>query len=263
MKGFDMRVISVSVDGIHQAGHRGLFDWLAGQDAEIICLQDLRARAYEIEDLPEFQLDGYSAYFFDAFQEQSNGVAIYTRQAPKAVMFGFGLPSGEDMNGRYLQADFERLSVISLLAPSGGEGSTEQNAKMDFLKGLQNHLLKISRKRRDYIVCANLGIAHKDIDIENADRYRETPGFLAEERQWLDQLYNDIGYADAFRTDNTDTDEFSWWPSGQLGEGDGWRIDTQFISRQMSDRVEYAVIYKAKAFSSHAPVIVDYDLMDI
>jgi exodeoxyribonuclease-3 len=258
-----MRVISISVDGIYQAAQRGLFDWLASQDAEIICLQDLRARAYEVEDAPEFQLDGYFGYFFDAAEEHCNGVAIYTRHAPKAVMFGFGLPSGEDMNGRYLQADFERVSVISLLSPNGTVGEATQDAKMEFLKGLQNHLLKISHKRRDYIICANLSIAHKNADVQNFPTQGDKSGFLAEERQWLDQLYSEINYADAFRKGNEDSDEFSWWPSGDIGKGDGWRTDTQIVSRNLSPLVEYAVLYTAKMFSSHTPVIVDYDLHDL
>ena len=258
-----MRVISVSVDGIYQAAQRGLFDWLDDQDAEIICLQDLRARAYEVEDTPELQLDGYFSYFFDGVEEHSNGVAIYTKQAPKAVMFGFGLPSGEDMNGRYLQADFERLSIVSLLAPSAIAGETSQLVKMDFFTGLQNHLQKISHKRRDYIFCCNLNIAHQARDVEQAESKSATSGFLKEERQWCDQLYREINYADAFRLTNDDDDEFSWWPSGELGEGDGWRTDTQIISKSLSSQVEYAVLYTAKAFSSHAPVIVDYDIHDL
>jgi exodeoxyribonuclease III len=257
-----MRVISISVDGIYQAGQRGLFDWLASQDAEIICLQDLRAKAYEVEDTPEFQLDGYYSYYFDSPDEHCNGVAIYTRHAPKAIMFGFGLSSGEDMNGRYIQADFDRLSVVSLLTPASITDEASQEAKMDFLNGLQNHLLKISRKRRDYIICAHLNIAHKTIDVENSDTHTESPGFLPEERQWLDQLYSEINYSDAFRNANADNDEFSWWPSGEIGQGDGWRTDTQIVSRSLSSFVDYAVLYTAKTFSSHTPVIVDYDLHD-
>lgn len=258
-----MRVISFSIDGIKQAAERGLFDWLASQDAEIICLQDLRARTCAVEENPAYQLDGYSGYFFDGPDESCNGVAIYTRHTPKAVMFGFGLPGGEDMNGRYLQADFERVSVISLLSPAGTVGEASQDAKMDFLKGLQSHLLKISHKRRDYIICANLNIAHKNADVQNFPAQGGHSGFLAKERQWLDQLYGDINYADAFRKGNEDSDEFSWWPSGEIGKGDGWRTDTQIISRNLSGLVEYAVLYTAKTFSSHTPVIVDYDLHDL
>ncbi len=254
-----MRIINISVDGIHQAAHRGLFEWLSSQDAEIICIQDLRAKQHEIEDNPAFQLDGYFSYYLDSQKPHRNGVAIYTRQAPKAIMYGFGFASGEDTDGRYLQADFERLSVGSLLLPAIGDG-TNQEDKMRFLTNLQSHLNKISNKRRRYIICGNWQLAHTDSDLENADNYAAQSGFLTQERQWLQQLFTDIGYLDAFRLANRDTDEYSWWPSGQIGNGDGWRTDFQVISKDLGKQVEYAVIYKAREFSSHAPVIVDYDL---
>ena len=95
-----MRVISISCDGIFQAAARGLFEWLAGQDAELICLQDLRARIPEIEDRPEFELAGYSAYYLDSSDPLRDGVAIYTRVVPKALIYGFGLFSGDDTDGR-------------------------------------------------------------------------------------------------------------------------------------------------------------------
>ena len=257
-----MRVISLSCDGIFQAAARGLFEWLAGQDAELICLQDLRARIPEIEDRPEFQLDGFSAYYLDSSDPLRDGVAIYTRVVPKALIYGFGLFSGDDTDGRYLQADFENLSVVSLLAPQGAEPA-QRETKTRFLTGLLSHMEKITRKRRRYIYCGNWGIAATAADIENAASYANVSGFLPEDRQWWRQVQEEVGYADAFRVANTDGDEFSWWPSGTQGVGDGWRTDTQLVSRDLVRTVEYAAIYKSKAFSSHAPVIVDYDIMDM
>lgn len=257
-----MRVISISCDGIFQAAARGLFEWLAGQDAELICLQDLRARIPEIEDRPEFELAGYSAYYLDSSDPLRDGVAIYTRVVPKALIYGFGLFSGDDTDGRYLQADFESLSVVSLLAPQGAEPA-QQETKTRFLGGLLAHMEKITRKRRRYIYCGNWGIAATAADIENAASYANSPGFLPEDRQWWRQVQEQVGYADAFRAANTDSDEFSWWPSGTLGEGDGWRTDTQLVSRDLVRTVEYAAIYKSKPFSSHAPVIVDYDIVGL
>lgn len=254
-----MRVISLSCDGIFQAAARGLFEWLNGQDAEIICLQDLRARIPEMEDRPEFHLDGFTAYYLDASDPHRDGVAIYTRATPKAIIYGFGMTSGEDTNGRYLQADFESLSLVSLLAPQGPEPD-QRDAKNRFYTALQAHMDKITRKRRRYIYCGGWGTVGTEADVENAADHRDEPGFLAEDGQWWRQIQDQVGYADAFRLGNTDADEFSWWPSGTLGKGDGWRTDTQLVSRELARTVEYAVIYKAKAFSSHAPVVVDYDL---
>ena len=107
------------------------------------------------------------------------------------------------------------------------------------------------------------GEASGALDVENPEAYRETSGFLTSEQQWMNALFNDIGYADAFRRGNTDRDEYSWWPSGEMGAGDGWRVDYQVVSRNLAAKVEYAVMYKARAFSSHAPVIVDYDLEEL
>ncbi len=259
-----MRIISLAADGIHQASKRGLFHWLASQDADVICLQDLRAPAATLMSNPEFELEGYFSYFFDSPIPDLNGIAIYSREIPKAIMYGFGATSGEDMNGRYLQADFEHLSICSLLAPNvainGTSSKEEQETKDLFLKEFLNHLNKISHKRRDYVICGNWNIAHHDIDVSNPDNCRGVSGFLPHEQQYLDQLFQHVGYADAFRRYTTDTDEFNYWPSGEQGNGTGWRTDLQVVSKGLLEHIEYAVIYKAKAFSSHAPVIIDYDL---
>ncbi|WIO74390.1 exodeoxyribonuclease III [Porticoccaceae bacterium LTM1] len=258
-----MRIISLCLEGIHQAAQRGLYDWLTSQDADVICLQNLKAQEHELEWQPQFELDGYFAYFFGDSEPQSNGVAIYTRAMPKALMYGFGFSSGEDMKGRYLQADFGDISIGSLLAPSGVTGEPSQDIKRQFFQDLQAHLEKISHKRRNYIICGNWNMAHSEIDLQNPDSNQETSGYLVSERRWMDTLFRGLGYADAFRIGNRDTDEYSWWPSGEHGEGDGWRVDYQVISRELSPKVEYAVMYKAKTFSSHSPVIVDYDIEEL
>ena len=252
-----MRIISVAVDGIQQAADLGLFQWLASQDAHIICLQDLRLPEPVLSSRAEFQLDGYFSYFFDAPQPEQNGVAIYTRDMPKAIMYGFGANNGEDMNGRYLQADFEHVSICSLLAPSDNGG---QPLKDRFFRDLLAHFSKISSKRRDYIFCGSWNIAHRTIDVSAPETCCNLSGFLPHEQQCLDQVFGDIGYADAFRLFNMDADEFTYWPTGKPLGGMGWRTDMQIVSKNLTSHVEYAVIYKAKTFSSHLPVIVDYDL---
>lgn len=255
-----MRVITLCVDGIDYAIANGLYDWLRSQDADIICLQDMRKPEPDLAWEPEYQLEGYFGYFFDSPDGSYCGVGIYTRQAPKAIMTGFGFASGIDMDGRYIQADFDGVSVGSLLAPSATSEVQSQEEKIQFFDDLQAHLSKITRKRREYIICGNWNQVHKNIDVENFEKNQDESGALPYERKWMSQLFSEIGYADAFRKVNRDSDEYSWWPSGEIGKGDGWRVDYQIVSDNISNSVEYAVVYTAKKFGSHAPVIVDYDL---
>jgi len=253
-----MRIISISVDGIHQAAARGLYDWLANQEADIICLQDLRCLEYETDDAI-FHPEGYHAYFFDSGVKQYNGVAIYTRVTPKALIYGFGFSSGVDMEGRYLQIDFDNLSIGSLLAPSATTNAESQEVKSRFFDDFQAHLIKISRKRRDFIFCGNWATAPAREDVSHPEVQQQQSGFLQEEQHWMKQLPH-IGYIDAFRRGNDDRDEYSWWPSGNIDKGNGWRTDLQVVSASLKNRVEYAMIYKKQQFSSHLPVIVDYDI---
>lgn len=254
-----MRIISLSVDGIHQAAQRGLYDWIQEQDADIICLQDLRALEYEL-DHDIFHPEGYFAYFFDSGTKHYNGVAIYTRKQPKALIFGLGFSSGVDMEGRYLQVDYEHYSIGSLLAPSAMSSTESIDEKIQFFDDMQALLHKVTRKRRHFIFCGNWAMAHTRKDVQNWQDHTSDAGFLPHEQQWLNQLYNQVGYVDAFRVANKDADEFSWWPTQELGKGDGWRTDYHVISAALKSRVEYATIYKSQTFSSHLPVIIDYDI---
>ncbi len=254
-----MRIINLSVDGLPQAAQQGFFDWLEQQDADIVCVQDLRTPIHQLET-PAYEPEGYHCYYFDSGIDDAYGVGIYTKEQPKALIYGLGFSSGVDMQGRYLQADFERLSVGSLMAPQITDDPDSGDIKRKFFDDLQAHLHKITRKRRDFIFCGDWAMAPRNEDVQNAAAHEESAGFLPEERQWMKQLFNELDYCDAFRVVNSDKDEFSYWPSGKVGEGDGWRTDLQVISRSLRNRVEYATTYKSQLFSSHLPVIIDYDL---
>ncbi len=257
-----MRIISLSVDGIHQAAQRGLYEWIENQDADIICLQDLRALEHELDD-DIFHPKGYFAYFLDSGVKHYNGVAIYTREQPKALIYGLGFSSGVDMEGRYLQVDYEKYSIGSLLAPSAMSETESLEVKISFYEDLQALLHKITRKRRSFIFCGNWAMAHTKADVQNWQKNESSSGFLPHEQKWLNQLYSQIGYVDAFRQVNTDADEFSWWPSGEIGSGDGWRTDFQVVSAPVKRLIEYSTIYKSQTFSSHLPVIIDYDIEEL
>jgi exodeoxyribonuclease-3 len=252
-----MRIISFSADGIKNAAEKGFYDWLKEQDADFICIQDLQCSEYDLQDNLFFP-EGYNAYFFDDIDGKSNGVAIYCRQLPKAIMTGLGF-ADFDMEGRYIQADYENLSVACLLAPQAEQGNVEQQArKNEFYELFGSHLQKVRNKRREFIICGNWNIVHTAGDVQDTESNSTSSGFLTEERQWMDELLGS-GYVDAFREINSDQDEFSWWPGGEPGTN-GWRTDFHIISQGLKYSVDYGAIYKSKAFSNHAPVIMDYDI---
>jgi exodeoxyribonuclease-3 len=252
-----MRIISFSADGIKNAAEHGFFDWLKEQDADFVCVQDLQCSEYDLQDKVFFP-EEYNAYFFDDVDGKANGVAIYCRQLPKAIMTGLGF-ADFDMEGRYIQADYENLSVACLLAPKAEEGNAEQQArKNDFFGLFGAHLQKVRNKRREFIICGNWQIAHTPADVQDTESNSTQPGFLAEERQWVNELL-ETGYVDAFREINSDQDEFSWWPGGDRAKN-GWRTDYHMVSQGLKYAVDYGAIYKNRTFSSHAPVIMDYDI---
>jgi exodeoxyribonuclease-3 len=251
-----MRIISFSADGVREAAKRGFYDWLSRQDADFVCVQDLRCSEYDLQDDIFFPRD-YNAYFFDDVNGKDNGVAIYCKTLPKAIMTGLGF-ADFDMQGRYIQADYNNLSVGCLLAPVAADGDDEaQETKAEFFNLLGAHLQKVRNKRRDFIICGNWRMAHTAADVQNSRENSSRSGFLPEERQWMDELL-DSGYSDAFRQICADSDAFTYWP-GERGV-DGWRIDLQIISDDLQYTVEHGAIYTGESFSRHAPLILDYDL---
>jgi exodeoxyribonuclease-3 len=241
-----MRVVSFSADGLREAAREGFYDWALDQDADVICVQDMRCEERQLPDKPFFP-DGYHAYFLDS-PDGVNGVGIYTRALPKAIMTGLGLGQA-DIEARYIQADFVDLSVCSVLAPSAVTDQLE--SREAFLRQLRQTLDKVRNKRRQYILCGNWQVAHKDIDRRQA---LEDP----EGSAWFDGLF-ELGYVDAFRSVRDDADEFSWWPDGRDG-AQALRADLQIVSGSLADRVEHGAYYTRQAFSTHAPLVLDYDL---
>ncbi len=250
-----MRVINFCAEGLEEAANKGFFDWALQQDADFICIQDLRVQEYDIKNDACFP-SAYNAYFFDAVEPNTNGVAIYCRELPKAIMTGLGF-ADFDMEGLYIQADFERHSVASFLAPSARPGDQAAlERKLQFYDQFLAHLSKVRNKRREYIIAGNWNIAFENTDVQNP---QEISGFLEEERDLLGQLYDELAYSDAFRTVNMDDDEYTWWPDGDR-DLNGWRVDTQVVSEGLSNTVERAVVVRAPVFSAHAPVVIDYEL---
>jgi exodeoxyribonuclease III len=255
-----MRVITVNVCGIRSAAAKGLFRWLRRQRADFICLQETKAQAHQLEG-HDVRLSGYQAYFNDAERKGYSGVAVYTRHEPSRVVRGFGVAEF-DREGRYLEVQVGALSVVSLYLPSGAAGPERQAAKFRFLERFMPYLARLARRRRHYILGGDWNIAHRSIDLKNWRSNQKNPGFLPEERAWMDRLFGAAGYVDAFREVCTGPDLYTWWSNrGQArAKNVGWRIDYQVVSRGLAGKARAARIYTAQRFSDHAPLVMDYAL---
>ncbi len=255
-----MRVITFNTQGIEQAAENGFFDWMVQQDADVICLQDIRAKEYQLDD-ERFHPEGYYPYFFDAWEDGYSGVAIYTREVPKAIMTGLGFELC-DQHGRFIQADFEHVSVSSFCLPSGLKSDTAQKEKEAFMEDFMGHLTKTLRKRREFIFCGTTFIAHKTVDLSNWYANQTVSGFLQVERDWMAEVFDEMGFVDAFRQINKAERQFSWWPDYNRARklNEGARLDYQITTANLRNTIKNAQIYRDVSFSEHAPIIIDYDI---
>jgi len=253
-----MRIITVNLNGIRSAANKGLFAWLAEQDADIVCLQELRAQA---ADMTQQMLApaGYRGYFHYAEKKGYSGVGIYCREKPQQVTAGLGIVEF-DAEGRYLCADFAGFSVVSLYLPSGSSGDERQAVKFKFMAAFLPHLRALRASGREVVVCGDWNIAHKEIDLKNWRGNQKNSGFLPEERAWLTELFDEAGFVDVFRGLHPELAAYTWWSNrGQAWAKDvGWRLDYQIATPGIAARAQAAAIYKAQRFSDHAPLIIDY-----
>jgi exodeoxyribonuclease III len=255
-----MRVITVNVCGIRSAAEKGLFRWLRRQQADFICLQETRCQEHQLA-AHDVRLRGYHSFFCDAERKGYAGVALYSRHRPDRVLHGFGTREF-DAEGRYLEVQVGRLSVVSLYLPSGSAGPERQACKFRFLEAFAPHLAWLRRRRRDYILSGDWNIAHRPIDLKNWRSNQKNSGFLPEERAWMDRLFGPGGYVDAFREVRPEPGLYTWWSNrGQARINNvGWRIDYQVVSGTLAGKARAASIYRQKRFSDHAPLIMDYEL---
>jgi exodeoxyribonuclease-3 len=255
-----LRVISLNVNGLRSAAKKGLFPWLAAQKADVVCLQEIKAHEADL-DGHACELAGFERHLYPATRKGYAGVALYSRAKPDAVTRGFGVREF-DAEGRYLEARFGRLSVVSVYLPSGSAGPHRQASKFRFLRRFFPHLQTLRNRGGDVILCGDWNIAHKEIDLKNWRSNQKNSGFLPEERAWLTKVFDEAGYVDVFRRLNGKPEQYTWWSNrGQAwAKNVGWRIDYQIASPGAARRARRESIYLRKRFSDHAPLTIDYDL---
>ncbi|TAK88312.1 MAG: exodeoxyribonuclease III [Betaproteobacteria bacterium] len=254
-----MRVITLNVNGVRSAAKKGLFRWLAAQRADVVCLQEMKCHEADL-DARLHGLEAFSSCYSFARKKGYSGVALLSRKPPEEVKQGFA--SREfDAEGRYVEARFGRLWVISVYLPSGSAGPHRQASKFRFLKRFLNHLKLLKQRGHEVILCGDWNIAHKEVDLKNWRSNQRNSGFLPEERAWLGSVFDELGYVDVFRRLNDRPEQYTWWSNrGQAWKKNvGWRIDYQIATPRIAARAVKESIYKTRRFSDHAPLTIDYD----
>lgn len=265
-----MRIVSFNANGIRSAARKGFFDWFDGHDIDVLCMQETKARTEQLVDDPVFTRAGYHDCFHDARSKKGySGVAIYSRREPDAVLTELDREDF-DCEGRYIEARFGNLSVVSLYFPSGSSGDERQQYKFRIMEWFKPILDAWLASGRDYVVCGDWNIVRSERDIKNWKSNQKNSGCLPAERAWLNGMIADAsgddtpapeqGWLDSFRVLKPEAIEYTWWSNrGRARENNvGWRIDYQLITPSLRDRVQASSVYRDERFSDHAPYTVDY-----
>ncbi len=253
-----MVVLTLNVCGIRASQKKGLFKWLSKVKADVICLQEVRATEEQISS-KEFSLKNYSRYLSKAVKKGYSGVCIYVKERPIKISRTFGSKFFAD-EGRFIELELAKIRVVSTYFPSGSSGEKRQDIKYEFLDKFEKYMKKIVNSKKPTIICGDWNIVHKEIDIKNWKSNQKNSGCLPKERAWLDKIFDEYGFTDAFRVINTQPHNYTWWSNrGRSWDNNvGWRIDYQVLSPDSKLQILNAKIYKKERFSDHSPLIINY-----
>ncbi len=251
-----MKIVSYNVNGIRAAVKKGFLDWLAEEQADIICLQETKAQDEQIPVAGLARL-GYHTYSFSAQKKGYSGVAILTKKVPLDVVKGMGIEK-YDAEGRFIRADYEDFSVISVYHPSGSSGEVRQAFKMQWLDDFQSYLLQLRKEKSRLIIAGDFNICHQAIDIHDPVRNAKNSGFLPEEREWMTGFLQHH-FVDSFRYLHPDAkDQYSWWSyrANARNNNKGWRIDYIMLTENLKNEIRGAGILPQVKHSDHCPVFL-------
>lgn len=269
------RIASVNVNGIRAAHRKGMGEWLAEREIDILALQEVRADQATLNkivtQMSEGTEDSWYVYDHEAAQKGRAGVALMSKQEPTAVRTGIGDGHPED-EGRWIEADYtlgdnSTLTVVSVYVHSGEVGTEKQDHKMRFLQYMLDYLPKLAESADHVLVMGDLNVGHTELDIKNWKGNRKNSGFLPEERAFFDQYFGDTGYTDVARSLAGEVEgPYTWWSyRGKAFDNDtGWRIDYHMATEELArlagnPHVDRALDYSLR-WSDHAPLVIDYQL---
>jgi exodeoxyribonuclease-3 len=258
------KLTSLNLNGIRSAASKGLQAWLEQSAPDCLCVQEIKAQQDQLSDNFD-ELAGLRGYFHCAEKKGYSGVGVYSKAEPSDVCVGFG-EAEFDAEGRYLELKFDTLrakrSIISCYFPSGSSGEERQQAKYRFLELIYPYLQRL-KEQREFVLCGDINIAHREIDLKNWRSNQKNSGFLPDERAWMTKLLTEGGLVDVYRQLHPDTTDasYTWWSNrGQAyAKNVGWRLDYHLATGALAGGAKSCEIYKAEKFSDHAPITVQYD----
>ena len=254
-----MKIISYNVNGIRAAIKKGFIEWLKNSNSDVICIQEIKANADQL-DLSLFSEIGYKYnYWFSAKKKGYSGVAILSKHKPKHIEYGTGIDH-MDFEGRNLRIDFEKISVMSLYLPSG-TNIARLEYKFQYMKEFKDYVQKLKENIPNLVICGDYNICHKAIDIHDPIRNSKVSGFLPWEREWLTDFMN-LGFIDSYRKLNNDPGRYSWWSyrANSRANNKGWRIDYNLVSNTLNSNIKSSSILDQIFHSDHCPIVVELNL---
>ncbi len=245
-----MKLISWNVNGLRACVGKGFADFVAAADPDMLCLQETKLQAGQIDlDLP-----GYHQFWNYADKKGYSGTAIFTKAQPIAVTYGLGIDE-HDHEGRVITAEYDDFYLVCCYTPNAQDGLKRLDYRMQWENDFRAYLCALDEKK-PVILCGDLNVAHKEIDLKNPSSNRKNAGFSDEERGKMTELLG-AGFVDSFRHFYPDlTGAYSWWSYrfNARKNNAGWRIDYFIVSERLRDRMEDAVIHSDVMGSDHCPV---------
>ncbi len=249
-----MLIYSWNVNGIRAVLKKGFLDWVEQASPDILCLQETKANTDQLEE-STVNPPGYHAYWNSAERKGYSGVCVWTKNKPKAVHRGMGVPEF-DTEGRCLRLEFPKFDLLNVYFPNGTSGPERLKFKMDFYDVFLDHCETLRKAGKKLIVCGDVNTAHRAIDLKNPKANEKNSGFLPEERAWLDKWIAH-GYVDSFRERRPDEpDHYTWWSyrANVRARNIGWRIDYFFTTSDLAAKVKDAFIAPEVMGSDHCPI---------
>ena len=254
-----MKLVSWNVNGLRAVINKGFEEFFKEADADIFCIQEIKMQEDQIDDKIREIFKGYNTYWNSAEKKGYSGTAIITKNIPLNIKFGIGIEE-HDKEGRVITLEFDKLYMVNCYTPNSKRELERLDYRMVWEDAFRNYLLELNKKK-PVIVCGDLNVAHKEIDLKNPKNNRKNAGFTDEEREKITELLN-AGFTDTFRylyPDKTDT--YTWWSYmfKAREKNAGWRIDYFIVSNSIKDKIKESYIYSEVMGSDHCPVGLDID----